>query len=113
MENVSIELQGSIKGEDYSKHVGEETKIALVETMKGKHGYMIKISTEILKGTKDLRASDIFGLKETDKGIHWVEGGKLDKFLKSKGVKEPDKLKGLPVIVREKVKEDGSKFLTI
>lgn len=113
MENVSIELQGAIKGEDYSSYVGESSKIELVETMKGKFGYMIKISTEVLENTDDIRASSIFGLKENNDGIFWVEDGKLGKFLKEKGVKDPKDLIGLPVIIKQVVKDDGSKFLAI
>jgi len=113
MEHVNIELQGKIKATDYSNFVDTQSEIDLVETMKGKHGYFIKVSSKILPDTDGVRASVILGLKETKEGINWVEGGKLDKYLNAKGVKEPSDLVGLPCIIGMNKKDDGSSFLTI
>lgn len=118
-EKVEIELKKvELPTIDYKEYVGKKNKIALVETLKGSYGYYLKLTSGIIdvkqfgKEEKEIRATRIFGLFEDENGnVGFADGTALGDYLESKGVKTPDELLGLEVIIQVKDK-NGKEFLT-
>lgn len=119
-----VELKGTkeikLPKVDISPFVGKETKIDLVETYEGQHGYYIKVSTESLgtiegkDGKMPICASRIFGLQEDKDGqVGWGKDTNLGIFLEKMKAKHYDDLKGMSVMTQSKTnKKTRTDFLT-
>lgn len=91
------------------KHEGTKKKIEVIETIevpssfneRGKQ-WVLRIATEPLESTAEIRASQLFNLKENDEGskaVGWSTQGKLQKFLDKMKVKHPKELTGKLVLI--------------
>ena len=103
---------------DVTQYIGKKAKIATAQEYEGKHGFFVRIETDIIdtlgegQNVIELRASKIFGL-QTDKDgvIGWGKDTKLGVFLAEMKVQHYNDLKGREVIVQTQL-TDGRKFLT-
>jgi hypothetical protein len=88
----------TIKGNSItaSNYVGDKTKIESAKIERMRHGEVVRILSEKIafKGDdklpedKDLRASKLLGLGQTETGeLAVIESSKMDKFLKEKNIK--------------------------
>lgn len=132
MEDKPIYLGDKVKGEidlptiDVSEYVGKRTKIEEVLEFEstqfakeGEKNYYIKVLSaplgeiETADGTKELRASRIFGLQTDKEGnIGWGAQTKLGLFLKKMKVEHYNDLIGKEIVVQTHTSKDGKDYLT-
>jgi len=101
------------EGIDLTQYVGMPTSIELLEIKSGVHGSYLEAKTKILgqSNGKDIRASVIFSLKNTDKGIGIPEKGKLSRYMATKKVEDYRKLLNMPVVVLSEADDKGMDWL--
>ena len=116
--DISKEVVGQIEMPklDVDSYLGQDSKIAGVETHKGKFGYYVKVVSESL-GTfneKPVTASRVFGLVTLENGtIGWGSESKLAIFLSKFDVTHYNELTGKDVKVSTtQENSDGDKYLT-
>lgn len=77
---------------DTTKYVGQQTTIQNAEIVETRFGKALKVETPELEENTGIKASTMFSFgHDEEEGYFIVEDGKLDKFLKSKGV-DPEQI---------------------
>ena len=121
-ENTKVDILGKVVGQrelpklDVSKYIGRKAKIVSTEEHEGKHGYYVKVVTEVLDKFNDteVTASRIAGLIEFEDGaIGWGDDSKMSRMLKEFGVNHYTELVGKEVtIITTQPNAEGQRFLT-
>lgn len=115
-----------VGGTDLTEFEGKRAKIEILSVIEVPSQYTetgkmhcLKVQTDAVTQFErdgenvDIRASELFNLKDDDKG-NWgfssSPKSKLQKFMRKQGVKQPDSLKGTQVTirVRQKTNDDGT-----
>lgn len=102
---------------DVSKYVGKKSTIENIDFKTGNFGSYLKLESEVLgteqigKETKEIRASMLFSLKNTDEGLAIPEKGDLAKFMNNKKVDDYRDLKGCSIVILSKADEKSNDWL--